>query len=57
VVFAIFDKVSFYILTHSQYFRMVQGMEADLLAKVDASPTYRDLIIDLAQEALNKNVI
>ena len=32
-------------------------MEVGLLAKVEASPDYRQLVIGLAEEAMQKNVI
>ena len=37
--------------------RMLADMEAELLAKAEASPNYRKLVIGLAEEAAERNVI
>jgi len=37
--------------------RMLEEMEAKLLAKVEASPEFGDFVIGLAQEAADRNVI
>jgi hypothetical protein len=36
---------------------MFETMAAELMAKVDAAPDYRKLVIELAEEALERNVI
>ena len=36
---------------------MIEAMEAALLAKAEASPAYQELIIGLAEEALERKVI
>jgi hypothetical protein len=36
---------------------MVAGMEAELLAKAEASPNFRKLVLGLAEEAAERNVI
>jgi hypothetical protein len=37
--------------------RMMEAMEVELLAKAEASPEYRGLILGLAEEALERKVI
>jgi hypothetical protein len=36
---------------------MLANMEAELLAKAEASPNFRKLVIGLAEEAAERNVI
>jgi hypothetical protein len=36
---------------------MLEEMEAGLLAKIEACPEFGDLVIGLAQEAADRNVI
>jgi len=36
---------------------MMGAMEVELLAKAEASPAYRELVIGLAEEALERKVI
>jgi hypothetical protein len=36
---------------------MVEAMEAELLVKVAASPNFRQMVIGLAQEAAERNII
>jgi hypothetical protein len=36
---------------------MVAGMEAELLSKAEASPNFRKLVLGLAEEAAERNVI
>jgi hypothetical protein len=39
------------------YFRMLANMEDELLAKAEASTNYRMLILGLAEEAAERNII
>ncbi len=36
---------------------MVSAMEAELLAKAEASPAFRKMVIGLAEEAAKRNII
>ena len=37
--------------------KMIEDMETELLAKAEASPAYRELVMGLVQEAAEKNII
>ena len=39
------------------YFRMMKAMELEFLSKAEKSPNYRKLVIGLAEEASERNVI
>ena len=41
----------------SYFPRMVSAMEAELLAKAEASPAFRKMVIGLAEEAAQRNII
>jgi hypothetical protein len=60
ILFLIFTFILRRSKYNFQYFfsqRMMESMEVQFLANVEASPSYRQLVIGMAEEAAERNVI